>query len=108
MHVLVYLERATQVLKIIIKISILEEIWVKINRMKPRNLLVNLLILGAGLDMPFIVIGSYFNFIPKAERSKPLAICFLVLSVLYAVVYAYFSWQAIKNSGNWRSLTGKG
>jgi hypothetical protein len=31
-----------------------------------------------------------------------------VLSILYAVAYAYFSWRVIKNSGNWRSLTGRG
>jgi len=59
--------------------------------MKPRNLLEIFFILAAGLAMPFIVIGSYFNFIPKAERSKPLAIFFLVLSILYATAYAYFS-----------------
>ncbi len=84
-----------------------EGVWVKINRMKTRNLIEIFFILAAGLAMPFIVIGSYFNFIPKTERSKPLAICFLVLSILYAVAYAYFSWQVIKSSENWRNLTGK-
>jgi len=56
--------------------------------------------LTAGLAMPFIVIGSYFNFIPKAERTKPWAIAFLIISILYAVAYTYFSWRMIKNSEN--------
>lgn len=58
----------------------------------------------AGFAMPFIVIGSYFNFVAKSDRHKPLTICFLVISVLYAMAYAYFAWQALKNSDNWKRL----
>jgi hypothetical protein len=72
--------------------------------MKLTNFLEIFFILAAGLAMPFIVIGSYFNFIPKQERSKPWAIAFLIISILYAMAYAYFSWQAIKNSENWKNL----
>jgi len=74
--------------------------------MKPHNLLEIFFILAAGLAMPFIVMGSYFNFIPKAERAKPWAIAFLIISILYALAYSYFSWRMIKNSENWRNLTG--
>ena len=48
-------------------------------------------VITAGMAMPFIVIGSYFNFVPKKERDKPLAIFFLIITIIYALVYAYFS-----------------
>ena len=73
--------------------------------MKPSNFLEIFFILAAGLAMPFIVLGSYFNFIPKAERTKPWAIFFLIISILYAITYAYFSWRMIKNSESWKDLT---
>jgi thiol:disulfide interchange protein len=38
--------------------------------MKSNNLLEAFFILAAGLAMPFIVLGSYFNFIPKVDRGK--------------------------------------
>lgn len=38
--------------------------------MKSSNLLEVFFILAAGLAMPFIVLGSYFNFIPNTERNK--------------------------------------
>jgi len=43
----------------------------KIPLVKSSNSLEAFFILACGLAMPFIVIGSYFNFIPKAERVKP-------------------------------------
>jgi hypothetical protein len=49
-------------------------------------------VFAAGIAMPFIVIGSYFNLVPnKEERSKPLAIFFLVISIIYALTYTYFA-----------------
>lgn len=57
--------------------------------------------------MPFIVIGSYFNLVPKQDRGKPLTIFFLITSIVYASIYAYFSWQALKNSENWKKITEK-
>jgi len=48
-------------------------------------------VIAAGLAMPFIVIGSYFNLVSNTkERSKPLAIFFLVISIIYALTYCYF------------------
>lgn len=72
--------------------------------MKSSNLLEVFFILAAGLAMPFIVLGSYFNFIPNTERNKWWAIVFLIISVLYALAYAYFSWQSVKNSESWKNL----
>jgi cytochrome c biogenesis protein CcdA len=57
-------------------------------------------IFAAGLAMPFIVIGSYFNLVPSEQRSKPLSIFFLIISVIYALAYAYFSWKALSSSDN--------
>jgi flagellar biosynthesis protein FliR len=49
-------------------------------------------VIAAGIAMPFIVIGSYFNLVSGTkERSKPLAIFFLVISIIYALTYIYFS-----------------
>ena len=66
--------------------------------MKPSAFLEVFFILAAGLAMPFIVMGSYFNFIPKLERTKTLGIYFLIISILYALAYSYFSLRLIKNS----------
>jgi thiol:disulfide interchange protein len=38
--------------------------------MKPNSFLEAFFILACGLAMPFIVIGSYFNFIPKEKRTE--------------------------------------
>jgi len=48
-------------------------------------------VVATGITMPFIVIGSYFNFVPKGERNKPLAIFFLIISILYALIFSYFT-----------------
>jgi len=48
-------------------------------------------VITAGMAMPFIAIGSYFNLVPKKERDKPFAIFFLIITIIYALVYAYFS-----------------
>ena len=49
-------------------------------------------VIAAGIAMPFIVIGSYFNFFPNPEdRRKIGAIIFLIISIVYALAYAYFS-----------------
>ena len=55
--------------------------------------------------MPFIVIGSYFNFIKRTERTKWWAMFFLVISILYALSYAYFSYKVITGSKKWKELT---
>ena len=59
--------------------------------MKPHNLLEIFFILTAGLAMPFIVVGSYFNLVPAEKRTEPLTIFFLVISIIYALIYSYFS-----------------
>lgn len=65
-------------------------------------------VIAAGIAMPFIVIGSYFNLVSNTkERSKPLAIFFLVISIIYALTYIYFSWQSIKGSSNWKRIVDK-
>jgi len=48
-------------------------------------------VIAAGMAMPFIVIGSYFNFVPVKERTKILTIFFLIISIAYALLYCYFS-----------------
>jgi hypothetical protein len=48
-------------------------------------------VIAAGIAMPFIVIGSYFNLVSEKERSKPLAIFFLIISIIYALIYTYFA-----------------
>lgn len=48
-------------------------------------------VIAAGLAMPFIVIGSYFNLTSEGERNKPLVILFLIISIIYALFYSYFS-----------------
>jgi hypothetical protein len=48
-------------------------------------------VIAAGIAMPFIVIGSCFSLVPAEERSKPLTILFLIISIIYALLYSYFS-----------------
>jgi len=49
-------------------------------------------VIAAVMAMPLIVIGSYFTLVPqKEERSKPLVIFFLIISIIYALTYSYFS-----------------
>ena len=62
-------------------------------------------VFSAGFAMSFIVIGSWFNFIPKSQRTKWWAIAFLVISFLYALTYAYFSWKSITKTDRWKNLT---
>ena len=65
-------------------------------------------VIAAGIAMPFIVIGSYFNLVSnKEERSKPLAIFFLVISVIYALIYTYFAWKSLRGSDSWKRVMGK-
>ena len=59
--------------------------------MKLSEFLEIFFIIAAGLAMPFIVIGSFFTLISEKNRSKPLAIFFLIISIVYALLYAYFS-----------------
>ncbi|MEG7978857.1 MAG: hypothetical protein NY202_02960 [Mollicutes bacterium UO1] len=56
-------------------------------------------VITGGIAMPFIVIGSYFNLVSKKEeRSKPLVIFFLIISIIYALTYSYFAWKSLKNN----------
>ena len=48
-------------------------------------------VIVAAVAMPFIVIGSCFNFVSPKERAKPLTIFFLIISIIYALLYSYFS-----------------
>jgi hypothetical protein len=59
--------------------------------MKVNEFLELFFIIVGGMAMPFIVIGSYFNLVKKTERNKVLAIVFLIISVLYALIYSYFA-----------------
>jgi hypothetical protein len=59
--------------------------------MKLSEFLEIFFVIAAGLAMPFIVIGSFFNLVSKGNRNKPLAIFFLIISIVYALLYAYFS-----------------
>ena len=52
-------------------------------------------VIAAGIAMPFIVIGSYFNLVPSGERAKPLTIFFLIISIIYALLYFYFSLKSL-------------
>ena len=65
-------------------------------------------VIAAGLAMPFIVIGSYFNLVSNTkERSKPLAIFFLVISIIYALTYCYFVWSSVKDGSTWKRIVEK-
>jgi len=58
-------------------------------------------VVAAGIAMPFIVIGSYFNLVSnKEERSKPLAIFFLIVSIIYALIYTYFACKSLRDSAS--------
>jgi hypothetical protein len=48
-------------------------------------------VIAGGMAMPFIVIGGYFLSIPRSDRNKPVAIFFLIITILYALSYSYFS-----------------
>lgn len=54
--------------------------------------------------MPFIVIGSYFTTIPKDQRNKLFSWFFLIISIIYALTYSYFAWEALKRSDNWKRI----
>jgi hypothetical protein len=69
------------------------------------NFLEIFFVLAATLAMPFIVIGSYFNFVPSDERSKPLTIFFLIISIIYALTYSYIAWKGLKKTDNWKRIT---
>jgi len=58
---------------------------------KKNNFLESFFVIVAGLAMPFIVVGSYFNLTLADERDEPLAIFFSFISIVYALLYAYFS-----------------
>jgi len=65
-------------------------------------------VIAAGIAMPFIVIGSYFNLVSnKKERSQPLAIFFLIISILYALIYTYFAWKSLRDSASWKKIVEK-
>ena len=64
-------------------------------------------VIAAGIAMPFIVIGSYFNLVPRGERRTWLTILFLIVSVAYALLYTYFSWKSIQNSKSWERIVEK-
>ena len=59
--------------------------------MKTGDFIELFFIIAAGLAMPFIVIGSYFNFVPSGGRYRPLTIFFLIVSIIYAILYSYFA-----------------
>ncbi|WP_322632121.1 hypothetical protein [endosymbiont DhMRE of Dentiscutata heterogama] len=65
-------------------------------------------VVAAGIAMPFIVIGSYFNFFPNPDdRRKVGAIIFLIISIIYALFYTYFAWKAIKrDNASWKRIVG--
>ena len=49
-------------------------------------------VIAAAIAMPFIVIGTYFNFFPNPEERRKIgAIIFLIISIIYALAYTYFS-----------------
>ncbi|RHZ35285.1 hypothetical protein GvMRE_IIg132 [endosymbiont GvMRE of Glomus versiforme] len=67
--------------------------------MGPKAFLRNLeifFIIASGISMPFIVMGSYFSLTLEKDRSKPLIIFFLIISVVYALLYSHFSWNNIR------------
>ena len=64
-------------------------------------------VIAAGIAMPFIVIGSYFNLVPRGERRTWLTILFLIISIAYALLYTYFSWKSIQNSKSWERIVEK-
>jgi len=59
--------------------------------MSVRDFLELFFVIAAGLAMPFIVIGTYFSLVSPKDRAKPLTIFFLIISILYALTYSYFS-----------------
>lgn len=62
-------------------------------------------VVAGGIAMPFIVIGSYFNLVSeKEERSKPLVIFFLIISIIYALTYSYFAWKSLKSGKSWQRI----
>jgi len=64
-------------------------------------------VIAAGIAMPFIVIGSYFNLVPHGERRTWLTILFLIVSIAYALLYSYFSWKSIKGTESWKRISGE-
>ena len=72
--------------------------------MKSGDFLELFFVIAAGLAMPFIVMGSYFNFVPSGERCRPLTIFFLIVSIIYAALYSYFSWKGIQKSESWEKI----
>ena len=65
-------------------------------------------VIAAAIAMPFIVIGSCFNFIFPKERTKPLTIFFLIISIIYALLYSYFSLRSLtRDNGSWKRIMGE-
>jgi len=64
---------------------------INISNMNIKDFLEITFVIAAGIAMPFIVIGSYFNLVSSDERQKPIAIFFLIVSIIYALAYSYFS-----------------
>lgn len=63
-------------------------------------------VIATMIATPVIVIGSYCNIFPKLEqRSKPGAILFLIISIIYALSYTYFAWKSIKrDNSSWKRI----
>ena len=72
--------------------------------MKVGNFFELFFVIAAGLAMPFIAIGSYFNFVPAGKRTEPLTILFLVISLIYALIYSYFACKSIQESKSWQRI----
>ncbi|MCE8163600.1 MAG: hypothetical protein I3274_05305 [Candidatus Moeniiplasma glomeromycotorum] len=68
------------------------------------NFLELFFVIAAGIAMPFIVIGSCFNLVSSGERTRPFAIFFFIISLIYALTYSYFAWGSIKKSDSWKRV----
>jgi Na+/phosphate symporter len=65
-------------------------------------------VIAAAIAMPFIVIGTYFNFFPNPEERRKIgAIIFLIISIIYALAYTYFSWKSLKANASWKRIVDK-
>jgi hypothetical protein len=70
------------------------------------NLELIVIIIG-GLSMPVIAFCYYFTTVPRAKRTEFLAILFLIITFVYAVLCFHFSLKALKRSKAWQELKEK-
>lgn len=53
---------------------------------------------SSAMAMPFIVIGNYFSLISCKDRDAVESIFFLIITIIYAAAYTYFSYKMIIGS----------